>query len=106
MVSEIVSERQKVQARQWEDLLGALDWASKIFDGPAEHVIYSLFRWRHVLDRLCATEGVAPPTFDIQSVLGAVSTTIETHRKPVLAANVLQFPSKGRPTIAYEEHSG
>ena len=92
MVSEIISERQKIQASQWEDLLRALDWAAQVFEGPEEHVIYSLFRWRHMLDRVCVAEGVAHPTFDIHSVLGALVTTLGAHRAPVSTADVLQFP--------------
>lgn len=93
MVSEIVSERQKIQARHWEDLLRALDWAAQVFEGPAEHVIYSLFRWRHMLDRVCVMEGVARPAFDIHGVLGAMATTLGTHQALASTADLLQFPS-------------
>ena len=96
MVSEIESERQKIQARQWDDLLSALGWASQVFEGPAEHVVYSLFRWRHMLDHVCAVEGVARPTFDIHSILGPIVAALDAHRAPVLTADLLQFPCARR----------
>lgn len=92
--SQIVWEQQKAKARKWDHLVQALVWGSRAFDGPPEHVVYSLFRWRYRLEFICSAEGIPRPADDIEDLLRDLVETLDCQRG---TGKVLAFSRRQAP---------